>query len=137
MVEIILRKDIQDYEPRPLFGFTYRQAVTAALITASSAALGVGLAQLGVLNTVTLTLVMAVGAAIGFVGLGRFHGLKFEQWRAIAAYDRAWPKVALFSAPRLSPASERAKSARPRPSRRDRRQARLLARQSAREIETM
>ncbi|MFR4802311.1 MAG: hypothetical protein ACLT98_02610 [Eggerthellaceae bacterium] len=28
MVEIILRKDIQDYEARPLFGFTYRQVAT-------------------------------------------------------------------------------------------------------------
>ena len=32
MVEIILRKDIQDYEARPLFGFTYRQVATGAAI---------------------------------------------------------------------------------------------------------
>ena len=76
MVEIILRKDIQDYEARPLFGFTYRQVAT--------------------------------GAAIGLVGLGRIHDLKFEQWFAIWKADRDWPTVALFAAPTLSPHGDRA-----------------------------
>lgn len=37
MVEIILRKDIQDYEARPLFGFTYRQVATGAAIAITAA----------------------------------------------------------------------------------------------------
>ena len=41
MVEIILRKDMQEYEARPLFGFTYRQVLTGALIVAAATAIGV------------------------------------------------------------------------------------------------
>ena len=40
MVEIILRKDIQDYEARPLFGFTYRQVATGAAIAITAAGMG-------------------------------------------------------------------------------------------------
>ena len=46
---------------------------------------------------------MTVCGAIGLVGLGRIHDLKFEQWFAIWKADRDWPKVALFAAPTLSP----------------------------------
>ena len=53
MVEIILRKDIQDYEARPLFGFTYRQVATGAAIAITAA--GMGLA---------VTFVMGLASAI-------------------------------------------------------------------------
>lgn len=45
MVEIILRKDIQDYEARPLFGFTYRQVATGAAIAITAADTGMSSAR--------------------------------------------------------------------------------------------
>lgn len=103
MVEIILRKDIQDYEARPLFGFTYRQVATGAAIAITAAGMGLG-------DLVVHRDQHAVADADHvrlrrdrLVGLGRIHDLKFEQWFAIWKADRDWPKVALFAAPTLSP----------------------------------
>lgn len=110
MVEIILRKDIQDYEARPLFGFTYRQVVTGALIAITAAGMAVGISIVSEINTFWLMLIMAVCGGIGLVGLGRIHDLKFEQWFAIWRDDRAWPQTSLYSAPTLSPYSERAEA---------------------------
>ena len=106
MVEIILRKDIQDYEARPLFGFTYRQVATGAAIAITAAGMGLAISSFTEINTLWLMLIMSVCGAIGLVGLGRIHDLKFEQWFAIWKADRDWPKVALFAAPTLSPHGE-------------------------------
>ena len=108
MVEIILRKDIQDYEARPLFGFTYRQVATGAAIAITAAGMGLAISSFTEINTLWLMLIMTVCGAIGLVGLGRIHDLKFEQWFAIWKADRDWPKVALFAAPTLSPHGDRA-----------------------------
>lgn len=108
MVEIILRKDIQDYEARPLFGFTYRQVATGAAIAITAAGMGLAISSFTEINTLWLMLIMSVCGAIGLVGLGRIHDLKFEQWFAIWKADRDWPKVALFIAPTLSPHGDRA-----------------------------
>lgn len=107
MIEIVLRKDIADYEARPLFGFTYRQVLTAAAIVGAGAILGVGLTLIGVPNTIMSIVVLAVGGAIGFVGLGHINGLKFEVWFRFWNENRQWKKVALFSAPVLSPYGDR------------------------------
>ena len=108
MVEIILRKDIQDYEARPLFGFTYRQVATGAAIAITAAGMGLAISSFTEINTLWLMLIMSVCGAIGLVGLGRIHDLKFEQWFAIWKANRDWPKVALFAAPTLSPHGDRA-----------------------------
>lgn len=122
MIEIILRKDLQEYEARPLFGLTYRQVATAALITAVSAGVGIGMGSLGITGTPMLVAVCTIGAAIGFVGLGRVHGLKPEQWYRIWKFDKAWPKTVLFAPPILNPGSSR-RAVRGRPTRAERRQA--------------
>ena len=88
MVEIILRKDIQDYEARPLFGFTYRQVATGAAIAITAAGMGLAISSFTEINTLWLMLIMSVCGAIGLVGLGRIHDLKFEQWFAIWKADR-------------------------------------------------
>ena len=51
MVEIILRKDIQDYEARPLFGFTYRQAQPAPPSRSPPAGMGLGISSFTEINT--------------------------------------------------------------------------------------
>ena len=108
MVEIILRKDIQDYEARPLFGFTYRQVATGAAIAITAAGMGLGISSFTEINTMWLMLIMTVCAAVGRVGLGRSPGLKVERRFALCDAARDWPKVALFAAPTLSPYSDRA-----------------------------
>lgn len=107
MIEIILRNDISDYEPKPLFGFTYRQVATAAVVVLAGAGLGFWLTQIGVPQTPMIVAVMAAGSGIGYVGLGRPHGLKAEVWLRICREDAAWPRCVLWSSPKLSPASER------------------------------
>ena len=67
MVEIILRKDIQDYEARPLFGFTYRQVATGAAIAIAAAGMGLAISSFTEINTMWLMLIMTVCAAIGLV----------------------------------------------------------------------
>lgn len=134
MIEIILRKDIQDYEARPLFGFTYRQVLTGVLIAASSTVIALGFARAGITGTPMILVVLAVASAIGFVGIGRVHGLKPEQWYWIWKEDRSWPRVATFSAVILDPASCRAAQPR-RLSARKRRALRRDAYDAAREME--
>ena len=67
MVEIILRKDIQDYEARPLFGFTYRQVATGAAIAITAAGMGLAISSFTEINTLWLMLIMSVCGAIGLV----------------------------------------------------------------------
>lgn len=135
MVEIILRKDMQEYEVRPLFGFTYRQVLTGALIVAAATAIGVGLSRIGVGGTVMSIAVLVVCGAIGFVGLGTVHGLKFELWYRIWAEDRSWPRVATFASPTLSGPADRAKT-KEKTSRAQRRKAKLDAAAAVLETET-
>ena len=74
----------------------------------TAAGMGLGISSVTEMNTMWLMLIMTVCGAIGLVGLGRIHDLKFEQWFAIWKADRDWPKVALFAAPTLSPHGDRA-----------------------------
>ena len=54
MVEIILRKDIQDYEARPLFGFTYRQVATGAAIAITVAGIGLTISAFTEIHTLDM-----------------------------------------------------------------------------------
>ena len=134
MIEIILRKDIQEYEARPLFGFTYRQVLTGVLIAASSTVIALGLSRVGITGTPMILTVLCVAGAIGFVGLGKVHGLKPEQWYRIWKEDRSWPRAATFSPVILDPASGRQKRPR-RLTSREKRAARRDAYDAAREME--
>lgn len=107
MIEIILRDDIEDYEPRPLFGFTYRQVVTAALIVACGAFFGIALTLFGLPNTIMCMIVMALCGGVGFVGLGKVHGLHAEQYFAIWHANHVWKKNALFCPPQISAVADR------------------------------
>lgn len=102
MIEIVLRKDIADYEPKPFFGFTARQVVTGAVITVVSIAVfALTTAVLHLPNTVAGYLILACGTGIGAVGLGRIRGLKPESWLRITLAERAFPKVAVYARPVL------------------------------------
>lgn len=107
MIEIILRKDLAEYEPRPLFGFTYRQIATAALIVASAVGIAWGLSALGVEGTPMLLAVVCVCGAEAFVGVGTVRGMRTEKWLAMELEERRWPRRCDWAAPRLSCASER------------------------------
>ena len=81
---------------------------SAVLSPITAAGMGLGISSFTEINTMWLMLIMTVCGAIGLVGLGRIHDLKFEQWFAIWKADRDWPTVALFAAPTLSPYADRA-----------------------------
>ena len=136
LIEIILRNDIKDYEPRPLFGHTYREVASALAIGLASSLTAVALVSAGVTGTPMLIAVLAVGGLIGFVGLGRIGGLRFEQWAAIRREYRSWPRVALYSPVILDPASAR-REAMAKPSRKARRALARLASEAACESELL
>lgn len=137
MIEIILRDDIGAYEPKPLFGFTYRQVATVVIAGAASIAIGLASWSLAANDTLTALLVVGVGAGVGFVGMGRVDGLRSDKWLRIWWEDQRWPRVALLSPVTLSSGRERAESrAKARPPRRERRlrMARRRAAMAATEI---
>ena len=137
MIEIILRDDIGAYEPKPLFGFTYRQVATVVIAGAASIAIGLASWSIAANDTLTALLVVGVGAGIGFVGMGRVDGLRSDKWLRIWWEDQRWPRVALLSPVTLSSGRERAearaKARAPRHERR-RRMARRRAAMAATEI---
>lgn len=137
MIEIILRDDIGAYEPKPLFGFTYRQVATVVIAGAASIAIGLASWSLAANDTLTALLVVGVGAGIGFVGMGRVDGLRSDKWLRIWWEDQRWPRVALLSPVTLSSGRERAearaKAQAPRHERR-RRMARRRAAMATTEI---
>lgn len=137
MIEIILRDDIGAYEPKPLFGFTYRQVATVVIAGAASIAIGLASWSLAANDTLTALLVVGVGAGIGFVGMGRVDGLRSDKWLRIWWEDQRWPRVALLSPVTLSSGRERAEArAKARAPRRERRRrmARRRAAMAATEI---
>ena len=123
MIEIVLRKDIADYEPRPFFGFTARQVMTgAAIVAASLATYAVCTAVLHLPNTIAGYAILAAGAGIGALGLGRIRGLKPESWLRITLNERPFPRTIAYARPVLSSAPASVYDApKPKLSRADRR----------------
>ena len=101
MIEIILRDDVNDYEPKPVFGHSYRTAATALVLAVACGGLGFAGVQLGVPDSLLTPLLVGLGALIGFVGMGRPGSLRTEQWLRAWDWDRRWPRHALFCPPEL------------------------------------
>lgn len=100
MIEIVLRKDIRNYEPKPFFGLTARQLVSIIAVIASSIGSYVLLAiVLGMPTTFAGWIVMAVGGSIGFVGLGKINGLKPEEWLRLRRMETAQPQTMTYQRP--------------------------------------
>lgn len=100
MIEIVLRKDIADFEPKPFFGFTARQVVTAAIAAVGSVGLFLLLSYvLHLPNTLVGYAILAFGAGAGAVGLGRVRGLKPESWLRITLAERAYPRTTTYRRP--------------------------------------
>lgn len=105
MIEIVLRKDIADYEPRPFFGFTARQVLTgAAIVAVSLATFALTTAVFHLPNTIAGYVILAAGAGVGALGLGRIRGLKPESWLRITLDERAFPRTVSYARPALSSA---------------------------------
>lgn len=105
MIEIVLRKDIADFEPKPFFGFTARQVLTAALAAIGS--IGIFLVMSFVLhlpNTLVGYAILAFGALVGAVGLGKIRGLKPESWLRITFAERSFPRTLVYQRPTLASA---------------------------------
>lgn len=103
MIEIVLRKDIAEFEPKPFFGFTSRQVITAALAAVGSIAIFL-LASfaLHLPNTVVGYAILAFGAGVGAVGLGKVRGLRPESWLRITLAERSFPRTLVYQRPTLA-----------------------------------
>lgn len=108
MIEVVLRDDVTEYEPRPIFGHSYRAMLTFVVIVALCALVGLAGWRLGAPDTLIGFAVLAIGGAVGFVGIGRPDGLKFETWWRVWSEDRAWRRCATYSAVVISTPSSRA-----------------------------
>lgn len=108
MIEIVLRKDIAAFEAKPFFGFTARQVLTGA--AAGVVALGsFGLCYfvIGLPMSICGYVCMAMGAAVGFVGIGRVRGLKPESWLRITLAERSYPLCMTYARPVVSGCPQR------------------------------
>lgn len=107
MIEIILRSDVTVYEPKPIFGHTYRQVATFAVLLVACVAAGVGLWSVGAPQSVSGPLIVSLGALVGYMGMGKPGGLRAEQWLRIWLEDSRWPRVSTLSPVRVQTASDR------------------------------
>lgn len=105
MIEIVLRKDIAEFEPKPFFGFTSRQVITAALALVGSIGIFLVLSfALHLPNTIVGYAILAFGACVGAVGLGKVRGLKPESWLRITLAERSYPRTMVYQRPTLASA---------------------------------
>lgn len=102
MIEIILRDDVSDYDPKPVFGYSYRTAATGILLAVACGGLGYLGATAGVPDSLLGPVLVALGGLIGFLGIGRPGSLRAEQWLRAWDWDRRWPRHALYASPELA-----------------------------------
>lgn len=107
MIEIVLRDDLNAYEPKPIFGLSYRTLATCACVAVACVAIGVALMAAGVSGSAGGPLILLVGGVIGFVGVGKVDGLRAEVWWRVWREDSAWGRCALYSPVRVATAAER------------------------------
>ncbi len=100
MIEIVLRKDIAEFEPKPFFGFTARQIMTGVLAgVVSVGAYALMRFVLHLPETVAGYSCMISGVLVGAAGLGRVRGLKPESWLRITAAELMTPKTMAYARP--------------------------------------
>ena len=100
MIEIVLRKDIRHYEPKPFFGLTARQlASIVAVIGVSIGSYVLLSVVLGMPTTFAGWIVMALGGSIGFIGLGKVNGLKPEEWLRLRKLEASQPQTMIYQRP--------------------------------------
>lgn len=107
-IEIILRDDISDYEPRPVFGFTWRQVGTLALCAGASWATYNLLVPFGLDYKLVGTIIMGICAVIALVGFARPKGLRVETYMMAALQDYLSPKTIEYETPIVKGATDKA-----------------------------
>lgn len=75
MIEIILREDVSNYETKPLFGFTYRQAGAVAVCAVVSYFVWIGLTSIGVPVPIIGFIIVALGVIIACCFLVKIQGM--------------------------------------------------------------
>lgn len=92
MIEIILRDDINEYEPKAFFGFTKRTILFAVLSVGLAAATFFLLTSFGLAIVLVGYFIIVEGLIMGIIGLGKFSGLPLEKYLAIAMGEFFIPK---------------------------------------------
>ena len=110
MIEIVLREDIESYEPSAFFGMTRRQLV---MLLIGIVFVG-GTATCGVLVGVPVPhlgwVLIVEGLLIGFIGIKRFGKLPAEKYVAIAFEEFCLPKHLAITTPVVIGAMDRKES---------------------------
>lgn len=90
MIEIVLRKDIREFEPKPIFGYTYRQAAAGLAIAFGSVLIHMAVSKVAP-GTIASMSALIFGAVVGFIGWGRPGDLKPEVWARIRYEEWSMP----------------------------------------------
>ena len=75
MIEIILREDVSNYETKPLFGFTYRQAGAVAVTAIFAYIIWVGATAIGIPIPIIGLVIVAVGVVVAACFLVKIQGM--------------------------------------------------------------
>lgn len=106
-IEIILRDDVSDYEPHPVFGLTYRGVGTLATCAALGYLTYNLLAPLGWDYRSSGSVILVVCALVAWVGFARPKGLRVERYLLAAAQDYLAPRRIGYATPVVTGASDK------------------------------
>lgn len=105
-IEIILRDDVSDYEPHPVFGLTYRGVGTLAICGVVGFLLYNALSPFGLDYKVLGMAIMAECAIIGAAGFVKPKGLHMEQYLRAAVQDFLTPAHIAYEPPSVEGATD-------------------------------
>lgn len=106
-IEIILRDDVSEYEPHPVFGLTYRGVGTIATCAAVGYLIYNMLAPLGWDYRQAGGAILAACAVIGFVGFAKPMGLRVERYLLAATQDYLAPSSIEYQTPVVDGATDK------------------------------
>ncbi len=107
MEPVPIRHDLAAYKPKPVFGLTWRQIATVAVVAAVSVAAFAGTTALGLPRSLRAPAVTSLAAVVGFLGMGSVDGLPPEEWLGLWWEGRKWPKTITPSPVTISPGGAR------------------------------
>ena len=101
MIEIILRKNIDEYVSKPIFGHSRREVATYGAMALLCGVLGyILVVHMKAPFEVAIPPLLAAGGAVGYVGFGQPHGMYVERYVRIRRDDASHPRTMLYARPR-------------------------------------
>lgn len=107
MIEIILRDDINDYEPKAFFGQTKRSVCVAVLLLCIAGATAAVLSIFHMPLVLIGYFIVIEGIVIGIAGLGKFSGQHLEKFLSIAMDEFFVPSELEYVQSHITTSSEK------------------------------